>query len=145
MSELEIDKHRGHIHAPFDEYNLVRLHSSQILPLVFGVVQHTERLALAIRIHQAHGHQIVLAIYMAVVAERERPVICGVSDRAPEVDDLETTLEECGSVGRRKMTVNASDCRLAGLIYVDSGNRLALVGAVFDFSGAAATNGYSER
>lgn len=101
----------------------------------------THRLAVVVGILQRGGNKIVLCVDTAIVAQRQRPVERGVVYGPPEVDDLETTLQELGDVLGWEMAANASGGGLGCLVDVNLGYGLALLWAVVDFSGAAAANG----
>lgn len=76
---------------------------------MFRAVLDTKRLAVSVGIPEGHWHQVLLEVDGSVVTQRERVVERRVIDWAPEVDDLETVLEELGRVGGREVSVHARD------------------------------------
>jgi hypothetical protein len=57
------------------------------------VIAHTEHFAFSIRIYERNRERISCLVYTPVVAQSERPIVCGV-DGSLEVDDLEAVLKQ---------------------------------------------------
>lgn len=126
---------------PLDQDKLVRLHSLPILPLVALVVLDTKSLAIAVRVLQGGGDEILRNVDAPVVAEREGPIPRSVMNGSPEVDDLEAVLEELWHILCRQVSVDASCGRGSGLVNVDLRHRLTLLRTVVDLTGTATTDG----
>ncbi len=94
------------------------------------IIAHTERFAFSIRIYERNRERISCLVYTPVVAQSERPIVCGMVDGSPEVDDLEAVLEQLLDVGRGEVSVYAIDGGLEGLVNVDVGNGLPLIWTV---------------
>ena len=128
------------VNAPLDEDKLVRLYAAQVPPLVGGVEFHAERLTIAIRVLERGGYEVVLAVDAAIVAQRQRPVLSGMGDWPPEVNDLESSGEKLGDVRLRKMAVDTSPRGFGGLINVDLGHWLSFLWGIIDLAGSTATD-----
>jgi len=63
-------------------------------------------------------------------------------DGAPEIDDLETVLEERWDVRGGKVPVNAGDGRFGGLVDVHSGDGFAGLWGVSELVRAIAADGW---
>jgi hypothetical protein len=109
------------------------------------VVLDTERLAFVIRVPEGRGHQVVLRVDAAVIAERERPVPRRVVDRTPEVDDLEAVLQQLWDVFGGQVSVDTGNRGLGGLVDVNLRHRLTFLGAVVELAGTATTDGWGKR
>ena len=105
------------------------------------IVLHAQRLSVVVGVAQNRGHEVVLHVDAAVVAERERPVPRGVVDGPPEVDDLEAVLEQLGRVRGREVAHDARRGGLGRLVDVHLRHGLALLGRVVELAGAAAADG----
>ena len=84
-----------------------------------GVVPHAERRADAVRVDVRDGDEVRAFVQRAPVRHRERPVVDGVRDRSPDVDQPDAGLEEAGSVGAEEL-VDALDGRFVSLVDVDA-------------------------
>ena len=124
-------------HLPLDQHELVRLHPALVLPLVVGVILNDEGLTVAVGVLQRGRHEVGRAVYGAVVAEREWPIVRCVLDRAPQVDDLESLGKELGGILSRQMAVDAGNRRFFRLVNVHPRDGLALVGSVLDLARTA--------
>jgi len=74
-------------------------------------------------------HKVVLEIDGAIVTEGERAINNGVPDRSPEVEDLESLLEESWNILWWEVSVHAGECGFCGLVNVGPHDRLAGVWA----------------
>ena len=108
------------------------------------VEPHAKRFPISIRVLERGWDQVLLEVYGPEVAQREWPVVRGVVDGPPQVDDLEAMLQELWGVACGKVAVDASRCRLSGLVDMHRGNWLALLWAIVWNSRAAAANGYTK-
>lgn len=75
-----------------DQGDLVRLLAVQEVPLVVGVRADGQRLAPAVRVDQANGHQVRVR-HRVRIRNRQR-VLEDLLDRPPHVDDLVPRLQE---------------------------------------------------
>jgi hypothetical protein len=62
------------------------------------IIAHTEHFAFSIRIYEPNRERISCLIYTPVVAQSKRPIVCGVVNGPPEVDDLEAVPEQLWDV-----------------------------------------------
>jgi hypothetical protein len=106
------------------------------------VVLHAQRLSIAVRIDKRRGDKVLLCINASVVTKCERPVPRLMVDGPPEIDDLETVLQELRCIAGGQMKVNASDGRVSRLVNMDLGNRLTLLRAVVNLSRAPPADSY---
>jgi len=128
-----------------DQHELIRRHSPHILPLVLGIEFDIHRLAIVLWVFQGRRREVVLRVYGAVVTEREWPVVRGVLDWTPQVDDLEATLQKRRCIRRREMAMDSRNRRSLGLVNVDTRHGLPLVWGVLRLSWAATANGVVEK
>lgn len=77
-----------------DQNDLVRRLVGQVVPAELRVVLDGERLTLAVGVNEFHRDEVVVDVQGSPVADSERFVGDGVSDRAPNVDDANTRLEK---------------------------------------------------
>lgn len=99
----------------------------EILPLLIRVIGDAKCLTLTIRIDECYGECVVFRVHAPIVAEPQRPIDSGMGYGSPEVDNLESATEQCGSVGRREMAVDSRDGRRSRLVYVRLRNGLPFV------------------
>ena len=120
-----------------DEGDLLGGLVREVVPLMVGVVADGEgacaddlvstRLwtqphtltSSSVGVDEAYGHEVVLRVEVAPVRHRERPVVDGVRDRSPEVDQPDAGLEEAGGVGAEEL-VDTLDGRFVSLVDVDA-------------------------
>ena len=126
---------------PFDQNDLIWGHPVQILPFVIGIIFDHERFSFAVGIDKSR-REIILLIYTPIIAQAQRPVDSRVGDGPPQVNDLETIFKQLRDVRRRKMSANTLDRRVFGLIDVNLGQRLTLIGTNTQLAWATATNGW---
>lgn len=138
---LSTSRARWRIYLPLDEHEFIRLHASEVLPLMIRVVLHRIRLTLPIRVDQVGGDQVCFRVNRTIVAQRERPVIRRMRDGPPEVDDLEAALEERRRVGRREVPMDTRNRGGSRLVDVHQRYWLSLLRGIVEFSGAATANG----
>jgi len=69
-----------------DQRHFLRRLVREVVPMVIQVVAHFQRPALAVRVHRAHGDEIVLGVEGAPVGHSERFVGSGMTDRTPDVE-----------------------------------------------------------
>ena len=110
---------------PFDQDEFFRGDSTVILPLVILVVTNIHRFRLVIRVDQRNRKRVRLGIDAAIVAQRKGQVESWMRDGAPEIDDLEAVLEECGDLRSGEVPVHAGDGPFGGLVDVHSQDGLA--------------------
>ena len=110
-----------------------------------GTVLDTINLAFVVGpIDQANRDDVLLHIEGVVVAQGEGPFQRGVVDRPPEVDDLETLLEEpCDFLGR-EVAVDAGNGCLGRLVDVRLRGWLAGPGRLADLFWIASPDGYTK-
>lgn len=104
---------------PFDKHSFLWGHAPQILPAMLGIVLDTVGLSASFRGDARYGDEIVVFVDGAVVAEGERHVKGWMGQRPPEIDDLESMLEELGRLGGGEMEMDSGDGRRGGLVDVD--------------------------
>ena len=104
------------------------------------IVAHTEHFTFSIRIYERNRERISCLIYTPVVAQSERPIVCGVVDGSPEVDDLEAVLEQLWSVGRGEVFVREINGVLGSLVAVDEESGLARIFNVIQLFWAVAAD-----
>lgn len=110
-----------------------------------GVVLDTERLPISFGVLQCSRDEVRLRVDGTEVAERERVVESRVVNGTPEVDYLESALEERLGVDRRKVPVDSGDRGGGRLVDVYTSNWLAFLRSIIDFSRTAATNCWKEK
>lgn len=121
-----------------DQEDLLGSQPLLVVPALRGRMSHRERLALARRVDEPDGHELVLA-YAVRVGDGERVALHGL-DGPPHVDDLHAALEELGGLLGGEVVGHAGERRRVRLVDVDAlhraaqssgGVRLRAVAAVF--------------
>ena len=122
-----------HINAPFEEHNIVRSHATKIFPSVIWVMFDRICLAFAVRIEACDGEHVVLGVDTSKITECERPLQCRNGYGSPQVDYLETTLQDRWCFIWKATTDYANRGR-EGLVNVSPLDRLSLVGVSVSFT-----------
>lgn len=92
---------------------------AQVVPLVVRVVFHTESATDPVGVNEANRDEVVLGVEMVPIRDRERFVVNWVSNRTPDVNDANSTLQETRSFVT-EVTMNSSDTGFVGLVNVDT-------------------------
>ena len=115
--------------APFDEHNIIRSHPTNVFPFVIWVMLDGKRLALTVREDERDGEEIILGVDAPKITERERPLYRRNGYRSPQIDYLETALQERWRFVGRKVAMDPGDGCRSGLVNVSLLDRLSLIGA----------------
>jgi hypothetical protein len=127
----------------FDEIRLVGIDSALVVEFEVVRVFDAERFSVSILVFEGNGNEIVVPVDGAIVGECERMVLDLAIDRTPNVDNLDSFLQELGSfVAGVKSNSFCAGPR--GLIDVDSSDRAAGRGVV-DLSRDRTSNGMVEN
>jgi hypothetical protein len=64
------------INAPFEEYKIIRSHTTNVFPFVIWVMFDGICVAFAVWIDECDGEHVILGIDAPKIAEREWPLQC---------------------------------------------------------------------
>ena len=105
------------------------------------IVLHAEGFSIAFGVLEGNWDKIFMRIDGRIITERERKVVRGVVDWAPQVDDLEALRKKAVDILSGQVTMDARSCRGWRLVNVHALHRLALVRGVLSLHGVVASNG----
>ena len=117
------------INAPFDEHKVIRCHSTDVFPFVTGIVFDVIHLVLADRKDECGGEHVILGIKAPKITQGERKLQCRNGYGSPQVNYLETTLQERLRFVGRKVTMDAGNSGRSSLVDVSLLDRSSIVEA----------------
>ena len=81
----------------------------KVLPLVILAKLDSHYFTFAVRINKSYWEYVLFNINASKITERQRPIYGRISDRSPQVDNLEAPFKQFWSVRGGEMSVDSSD------------------------------------
>ncbi len=98
-----------------DQSDLFRSLIRKVMPLVVGIILHTEGATNSVGVDEPHGDQVVLGVKVTPVGDCEGLVSDWVTNRSPDVDDANAAFKESFGIFA-EMTMHTSDTGVVGLV-----------------------------